>query len=583
VQFGIQAENSYSLIQNNTFLIPDGEGSVEPGVNYEPYGMYFYNYKGTTVTNNTIHSKTALGTSNWGTILRAEPLSTSSISMLENNFKGTPVGLQTQVSAPVARLDCNSFEDNTQEWNLFPNDNSNAPGYRAFPDQGTGCDPSDLRVGNKFYDSGNHIWSNASNQWRYYCRSANSIENPQFATSGQYGFRQNCGGALNDPCLISTPGTPEIAVIHGRRAFREHLLDSLTSEIASLVVDNGNTPAVLSLIADTSLNNASLAAPIISASPLSDAALLELLSARAFSGSHLFAIFERNLPAESPVWEALHDVLDSDSKYDYIVDTLTRLQMYNETFTTKAGLKNMHFQVNSDWLTEVGAIANYYAERDSLEALIPLFKDTLAGRGFAKELNGAYLMFDSLNFARTLLDTLTLVTKEDTLYADYTDLYLDMKEDTLNWLQLDSVQVIRLNYLSRTPSAVQSYAMAALSLRGDTTYHRYPDIGSSSEARLMNINTKQSHMPLTNEELQVFPNPNSGLFILSLKNASEDEYTYRIIDLAGRNLLTGKYTAGGEKASVTINLTNLSDGLYFVEVKDTDNRKLGVQRIVLSR
>ena len=177
---------------------------------------------------------------------------------------------------------------------------------------------------------------------------------------------------------------------------------------------------------------------------------------------------------------------------------------------------------------------------------------------------------------------MSLNSREDTLYADYTDLYLDMKEDTLNWLTLDSVNVARLEYLSRTSSPVQSYAMSARALRGDTTYHRSPELAISLEERLANTHG-EIKKPVLLESLRVFPNPNAGQITLEINAEGTGTFTYKIFDLTGRSLIGSNFSKSKGYSIINISLSDLSDGLYFIEVNDSNNKRMGLERIIVSR
>jgi len=249
-------------------------------------------------------------------------------------------------------------------------------------------------------------------------------------------------------------------------------------------------------------------------------------------------------------------------------------------FTTKTILERLEIEAKGSWYLKLGEITDYYAANDSLEALIPLYRDSLVNRGFEKELVGAYLTLDSIAMARVLLDTLTLTTTNDTLFADYADLYLDMVEDSISWLQLDSVQALRLVNLSRKESVIQSYALAARALRGDTLYHRYPQLNESSSSRLANT----SNTPMTRQikqDVKVYPNPNSGSFTLELNLEQAQSITWSIVDLTGRTLQNGFFVAQDGESRTQLDISALKNGMYLIGLSNEAGTFIHTKRITL--
>jgi len=183
---------------------------------------------------------------------------------------------------------------------------------------------------------------------------------------------------------------------------------------------------------------------------------------------------------------------------------------------------------------------------------------------------------------RTVLNSITLSNREDSLYANYADLYLDMQEDFSRWFQLDSGQVERLHNLSRANSDVQSYALAARALRGDTVYHRSPDLPDMLEARLAANSGKDTTPNVFTENFKIYPNPNAGQITLEISSSDKSSFTYKVFDLTGRCVLADKFSKAEENGLITINLSGLSDGLYFIEIA---NKRvvLGVERIIISK
>ncbi len=158
-----------------------------------------------------------------------------------------------------------------------------------------------------------------------------------------------------------------------------------------------------------------------------------------------------------------------------------------------------------------------------------------------------------------------------------------MIEDSLTWLQIDSVQKQQLEFLSRVPSSIQSYAMAARQLRGDTIYHRYPYIDEPSGARLAGAEVKPQRKQDAKTEVDIYPNPNKGIFTLNISTAEAGNLTFQIIDITGRTLHSGSFVKREIKHTENLHLDHLSAGIYFCRIYAENKEVLGVQRLIISR
>ena len=171
---------------------------------------------------------------------------------------------------------------------------------------------------------------------------------------------------------------------------------------------------------------------------------------------------------------------------------------------------------------------------------------------------------------RTVLNSITLSNREDSLYANYADLYLDMQEDFSRWFQLDSGQVERLHNLSRANSDVQSYALAARALRGDTVYHKSPDLPDMLEARLSVNSPDKIKQNVLSESFKIYPNPNSGQITLEISSSDKSSFTYKVFDLTGRCVLADKFSKAEENGLITINLAEIPLSIHEEEITATD-------------
>ena len=172
---------------------------------------------------------------------------------------------------------------------------------------------------------------------------------------------------------------------------------------------------------------------------------------------------------------------------------------------------------------------------------------------------------------------------DDSLFISYTELFLSMKSDNISWLDIDSSGVQILKTISRTPSIVQSYAMAARALRGDTVYHLHPAIDDGISARIAASQQEiiQTEQPI--EDIKIYPNPSQGIFTVDFHNLVEGKYTIQVVDISGRLLLSKKVNVSSSKFSERLNMQEFADGIYFCNVIGADLIKKASFKIIVSK
>jgi hypothetical protein len=588
VQYGIITENSNaSWITNNTFLVPNGVGPFENSA-IDPYGVLVNTYKSQRITGNKFFAENTSGSLfNYGLVLRGLNNFSSSARVTNNEFDEVTQSIVAMINAPSVFIDCNEFSNATKEWVLFPN---NEPGFitndRMFQDQGTGCQSIQVRRGNKFYDSGNHIWSRANNSWNYFSRGSVPNENPTFFYNSGGSPFPCTGGQYADPCASGGGDDDDhIHAIHQYRVQVKAEYNSVIQAIDNLSFDGGNTVARMAELADTTITNDSLVTSFKNASPLSDSVLINTYSGiRNFTTNQLLDISERNLPCSKVVHDSLISYLNSNGRFSGIYDTLAvKLQSFNPNYSTKETLRRESSELKATWNYFVDAAVAYYSDKDSLEALIPLFKDSLANEGFEKELISAYVSLDSLSQAESTLDSLVITSVDDSLFVSYTELFISMKSDSISWLEIDSSAVQILEAISRTPSIVQPYALAARAIRGDTIYHFHPAIDDGISARIAG-NQQLTFLPEQGvEEIKIYPNPSQGIFTVDMNNLLEGNYLLQVTDISGRLMISRKVNVIDTQFSDRLNMQEFADGLYFCNVIGPDFIKKQSFKIIVSK
>ena len=81
----------------------------------------------------------------------------------------------------------------------------------------------------------------------------------------------------------------------------------------------------------------------------------------------------------------------------------------------------------------------------------------------------------------------------------------------------------------------------------------------------------QSNSPLT--ILSAFPNPTKDVFILEIENNIEGAAQVDVMDIAGRKVLSTQQSIEKGFNTLTLNVQNLSSGLYLVRIKDSNNQE----------
>ena len=89
---------------------------------------------------------------------------------------------------------------------------------------------------------------------------------------------------------------------------------------------------------------------------------------------------------------------------------------------------------------------------------------------------------------------------------------------------------------------------------------------SSPDGSLVNADS-----PLT--VLSAFPNPTKDVFILEVENNIEGAAQVDIMDIAGRMVLRTQQSIEKGYTTLSLNVQNLSSGLYLVRIKDSNNQE----------
>ncbi len=83
---------------------------------------------------------------------------------------------------------------------------------------------------------------------------------------------------------------------------------------------------------------------------------------------------------------------------------------------------------------------------------------------------------------------------------------------------------------------------------------------------------------ITKNGMQIYPNPTNGIVNINVLKGSLPDATYKVYSLEGNIVLNGtKQNA----SAISIDMSNLNSGVYFIELKDAVQGDLGMSKIVL--
>jgi len=75
----------------------------------------------------------------------------------------------------------------------------------------------------------------------------------------------------------------------------------------------------------------------------------------------------------------------------------------------------------------------------------------------------------------------------------------------------------------------------------------------------------------TNESVEIYPNPSDGSFTLIVNSYTNDNFELSIIDISGKLIYQDNIVCLPGRNNVSINLSELRKGLYFVNIRKEDN------------
>jgi hypothetical protein len=470
---------------------------------------------------------------------------------------------------------CNSF-DHTQSggyaWCI-------APLFQGtFPDQGQGCDPQFYRPGNYFLeDETEHIFSNAWNTWFYYSINLQD-RRPVFASGSTGGEEEYCSQVSNDPCATSPGPWNEVKFYSDLQSARIAQINLVFQQDSiRAILDQGKTMQMVNLVEDVQITQAALVDSLMLHQPLSDEVIIAFTERDSlFSNTQVKMVLSPNLPLNDSLVQPVFEFINR--RHKNIKDTLFSLHVFNESYTTIAALerqKRNEVYIEKESLYELESM---YVDSLEFDKLLYLYRDTLANAPEYKiNLLATYLAIDSVTSARSLLNQLALNENISEQFIEYYDLVIGMEEDTLTWLEIDSVSVLKLKEIAQSETDLSFYALAALELRGDTVIKMHPEEVISGPSGKYAQAPKENNNKKINSDIKIYPNPSKGFLNIESKEI-EGDVIINFFDISGRIIYSDRLLLRKNSPS-QVNVSNISNGLYFIQI-NKDGKFVNTSKIV---
>jgi parallel beta-helix repeat protein len=382
-----------------------------------------------------------------------------------------------------------------------------------------------------------------------------------------------CGGSCDPPfppCFN--------AAISSQVSTIEDLEDDVDN--IESAIDGGNTSFILASIIADSVNNSTLETRLINNSPLSDTALLAVISYRDSLPSTSFAdIFIPNLPCSKEVFNSLVEILDDLDQGDE--DTIRILQGFNPNYATITGiLRNIESHELERQLL-VNALVRHYVDSDSVSYAI----DVLEAESFLEAkhaLVGHYLIEQNYSIASEILESLPLSTSRDSAYYELYNIYIELAEDTLTIWDLDSAQEAKVRQIAMMcpPSLAKANAQAVMYIVYGEPIDTC-DLGSglrsaqTQENNDYNVLTPAESMYLGS----IVPNPFSDFTFVHCNIPKENSGILKIYDLNGNIIQSFELREG--PSAVKISLADFSSGVYLCQLYINNLHVMQQKKLIL--
>jgi len=207
--------------------------------------------------------------------------------------------------------------------------------------------------------------------------------------------------------------------------------------------------------------------------------------------------------------------------------------------------------------------------------------DSLGTPEYRKLAVGTALSYDTVSWARTILDNLDLENANDSAFYEFNDIAVSLAEDTLPWFALDSTQLSRMWELAESDFEVAIHAQAVLGLVLDTIFERTPEPlpdGPSFKAGDEDMPEEPVTPAVAASDINVFPNPFQNSFqVTYLLEKEASLLSVEVFDLMGRSVHGAEHFKV-QSGTVHIDLEECL-GVYILRIT-ADGKRIHNQKVV---
>jgi len=191
--------------------------------------------------------------------------------------------------------------------------------------------------------------------------------------------------------------------------------------------------------------------------------------------------------------------------------------------------------------------------------------------------------FLSFNFSFVSVATNTTDVKQKERFNTFCDLhekYIEIKVQKGSLFNMDVAQRQHIENLANQETEIAVQAQNILKLVDGTTYELLGEeiVLDLNKSGIQTPQSAPTKAPKTdNAKIVVFPNPSNGQLNFTITNTNKEAlFLVNIYDLSGRFLMQEKLNA----TTTSINMSNLSKGVYIYEVK-SDAERIKTGKIIL--
>ncbi|OFY87429.1 MAG: hypothetical protein A3F72_04320 [Bacteroidetes bacterium RIFCSPLOWO2_12_FULL_35_15] len=105
----------------------------------------------------------------------------------------------------------------------------------------------------------------------------------------------------------------------------------------------------------------------------------------------------------------------------------------------------------------------------------------------------------------------------------------------------------------------------------DNNYATLPTTLVDGSITVQNVSTEINNSPFLASRLEIFPNPNNGVFNINYTSDSGNNFTVNIINMIGEVVFTREYSKANFASLFAIDISNIINGVYQVEIKNENN------------